>query len=182
MSPPIRNQVIQVPNWRPPRPHSSRCARVFGRRQCAAAKPKTVTRPKKKTKTASAVQSMSAVIAGLPVDDIGQQGCDGHPRQLIPVEKREAEQFGRGTVIERHPSHGGERDEKKEPNRAHHAKYPVRTYLVDDYLIALPPLQGLAPRQTVDQQKIVERTIWHGHPRGECVGAIAGLGGADRDA
>ncbi len=50
--------MIQVPNWRPPSPHSSICASVLGRRQHAATKPITVTRAKKKMKTASADQSM----------------------------------------------------------------------------------------------------------------------------
>src|SRR5450631_1254262 len=171
MSPPIRNQVIQVPNWRPPRPHSSRWARVFGRRQCAAAKPITVTTPNKKTKTASAAGSISAVIAGLPangaIDEISQQGCDRHPQQLIPVKKREAKQTGQCPVVKGDPGHGGEGDKKKQPNRAHGVKYPRDMFerdLFDDYLIALPALQGLAARKTVDQQKIVERTVWHGHP------------------
>src|SRR5256885_4704285 len=42
-SPPIRNQVIQPPKLRPPRPHSSRWARVSGRRQRAATKPSALT-------------------------------------------------------------------------------------------------------------------------------------------
>ena len=42
-SPPTRNQVIQPPKLRPPRPHSSRCARLSARRHRAATKPMTLT-------------------------------------------------------------------------------------------------------------------------------------------
>src|SRR2546429_8889258 len=42
-SPPTRNQVTQEPKLRPPRPHSSRCAMVDGRRQRAATNPNPLT-------------------------------------------------------------------------------------------------------------------------------------------
>ena len=53
MSPPMRNQVIQAPNFRPPSPHSSRCSSVSARRQRDARKPMTLTTPKSSAKTTS---------------------------------------------------------------------------------------------------------------------------------
>src|SRR6516162_6044881 len=50
-SPPSKNQVMTVPNPRPPRPHSFRCSRLSARRQRAAAKPIQVTSANKITKT-----------------------------------------------------------------------------------------------------------------------------------
>jgi hypothetical protein len=76
-----------------------------------------VTRPSKTRKTESAAQSISAVIARPPaegpVDNICQEGCQGHPKQLIPIEKRKAEELRHRPIIEGDPSHDGERDEKK---------------------------------------------------------------------
>ncbi len=55
-SPPIRNQVTQVPKLRPARPHSSSDPiPAFGRRHRAAQNPATVTSAKKKQNTTSAV-------------------------------------------------------------------------------------------------------------------------------
>jgi hypothetical protein len=54
-SPPIRNQVTQAPKFRPPSPHSSRWARLSGRRQRAATKPSALTRRNRIVKTTISV-------------------------------------------------------------------------------------------------------------------------------
>src|SRR2546430_13800227 len=63
-SPPTRNQVTQEPKLRPPRPHSSRCAIVFGRRQRAGTKPIELTITK--MTAAMMISVRCALIAGHP--------------------------------------------------------------------------------------------------------------------
>src|SRR4030088_2172568 len=64
--------------------------------------------------------------------------------------------------------------------------YPPRRagqgHLLDNNLVSLPALQWLAAGELVDEQEIVERTVWNGQPRGERPGGFAGLGHGDCEA
>ncbi|EGE60649.1 hypothetical protein RHECNPAF_1360023 [Rhizobium etli CNPAF512] len=88
---------------RPPRPHSSMWASVSGLRQRLATNPMTVTRAKKKMKTASAVPLMSVVMANAPIGNPGQRRGDRHPEKLIPVEEGKAEKRRLAEIVECRP-------------------------------------------------------------------------------
>src|SRR4051812_37039195 len=95
MLPPSRNQVTQLPNARPPTPHSSRLwMEVAGRRQRAARKPARVMTPSSTQKTPT---SMSWLESFMSVPVLRRQVQEGHDDDrdqagghLIPVEERDA--------------------------------------------------------------------------------------------
>src|SRR3954451_7175958 len=121
-APPSRNQVTTEPNLRPPRPHSFSLARS-PRRQRDARKPIAVTAPKSRMKMVRATPSTECFTARSPdlaEDDPGEQRRDRHPRELVPVEEREAEQLGLLVGVQRHPQEPDERRHEQqvpEPRR-----------------------------------------------------------------
>src|SRR5215831_18886233 len=124
MSPPSRNQVTNVPNPRPPRPHSLRCSLSSAARQRAAAKPTSVTAANR-TMTMVKAMALPLMSAHLPrallrgpragccvaplsqtpeqVGGGGEDRDDRHPHELVPVEERESPERRAGVVVERHP-------------------------------------------------------------------------------
>src|SRR5436305_9247593 len=95
-SPPIRNQVIQVPELRPPRPHSSRWASVSGRRQRAATKPSALTARNRMVKTtisATWFLMPSPPVPGQLVHDRGRGHADDDEGKLQPVEAGKAQEL-----------------------------------------------------------------------------------------
>src|SRR5947199_10389207 len=97
MSPLSRNQVTQLPNARPPTPHSSRVWLFCGRRHRAARKPTTVTIAKTPAQAPDctwwvAEVGMSAPPPGGQVDDPDDEREHPGPSELHPVEDRKAEQ------------------------------------------------------------------------------------------
>src|SRR6266566_786674 len=122
MSPPSRNQVMNMPKPRPPSPHSLRCSRSSAWRQRAAAKPTSVTTANMMMTmvSATALPLMSVrlpvIVRGLTVGPVtpvrqpaqqegggGQDRDDRHPHELVPVEEREIPERGGEVVVERHP-------------------------------------------------------------------------------
>src|SRR4249919_1805569 len=124
MSPPSRNQVMNMPKPRPPSPHSLRCSLSSAWRQRAAAKPTKVTIANRimRMVSATALSLMSARLplacvpglrAGGPAtplrrlaEQIGgraQDRDDRHPHELVPVEEGEPPQRRGGVVVERDP-------------------------------------------------------------------------------
>src|SRR6266550_1253364 len=123
MSPPSRNQVMNMPKPRPPSPHSLRCSRSSAWRQRAAAKPTsvTITNMMMTMVSATALPLMSArlspvIVRGLTVGLVtplrqpaqqvgggGQECDDRHPHELVPVEEREVPERRGEVVVERHP-------------------------------------------------------------------------------
>src|SRR5215467_9680129 len=104
---------MTVPSRRPAKPHSCNSVRS-PRRQWAATKPRTVTRPNSSTKTMIAVQFMAVPrIGGLlrrrvcvsraGIDEENDQRCENDPDELVPIEERDAEDGGVKPVVERHP-------------------------------------------------------------------------------
>src|SRR5216684_4588895 len=96
MSPPSRNQVITLPNLRPPSPHSSRWS-SFARRQRPAPKPTTVTSRLRATKTLSSAPWITLdvpSVADQPVGEDHHQGPGGDPRELVPDEEGDAGELG----------------------------------------------------------------------------------------
>jgi hypothetical protein len=49
---------------------------------------------------------------GLQVNEVDQKRGEGHPEQLIPIEKREPEKLGLQFVIEGNPRQAGTRREQ----------------------------------------------------------------------
>src|ERR671921_628037 len=94
-SPPTRNQVIQPPKLRPPRPHSSRWAMSFGARQRAATKPIPLTSRKSSVKMTISVtwspMSSPPLLRHL-VDERRGADAEQDERELEPVKRREPEQ------------------------------------------------------------------------------------------
>src|SRR6266576_2126630 len=124
MSPPSRNQVMNMPKPRPPSPHSLRWSLSSAWRQRAAAKPTSVTTANMMMTMvkATALPLMSvhlprAFLRGLragcrvapvrqpaqQVGGAGQDRDDRHPHELVPVEEREIPERGGEVVVERHP-------------------------------------------------------------------------------
>src|SRR5256885_5465979 len=126
MSPPSRNQVMNMPKPRPPSPHSLRCSLSSAWRQRAAAKPTRVTTANMMMTMVSAwalplmsVPRPPVVVRGLtvglvgpvtplrqPAEQIGGSGQDRddrHPHELVPVEEREVPERRGEVVVERHP-------------------------------------------------------------------------------
>src|SRR5580692_6329732 len=103
----MRNQVTTVPKRRPPSPHSCSKSRS-PLRQLAAAKPSQVIKPNTDMKMIRAVQLASCTVFLPPpsalscevyvialvfrrkIHDRGKHSADDHPKQLIPVEERQA--------------------------------------------------------------------------------------------
>src|SRR5580692_8241428 len=97
MSPPSKNHETMVPKRRPPSAHSSRFAR-FACPQRAATKPMSVTPNTNAIKTSAA---LDVVVPSREVEDHAQQRRrDKHPRELIPVKERQAEEAWLGAVID----------------------------------------------------------------------------------
>src|SRR5262249_20225187 len=105
---------MMVPSRRPAKPHS--CSSVRSpRRQWAATKPRTVTKPNSSTKTVMAVQFMAVhpdwtslllrrvCFPSARVDDQDDQRRENDPNELVPIEEGYAENCGFKPVIERHP-------------------------------------------------------------------------------
>src|SRR6266576_7186516 len=124
MSPPSRNQVMNMPKPRPPSPHSLRWSLSSAWRQRAAAKPTSVTTANMMMTMvkATALPLMSvhlprAFLRGLragcrvaplrqPAEQVGGAGQDRdnrHPHELVPVEEREIPERGGEVVVEGHP-------------------------------------------------------------------------------
>jgi len=83
----------------------SRCERV-------AANPRREESEQKREEM-SADQLISTVIVWVSLkpqkDGLSQGGGERHPKELIPIEERNDENFRRLPVIERHGRHGGQR-------------------------------------------------------------------------
>src|SRR6266487_4575556 len=123
MSPPSRNQVMNMPKPRPPSPHSLRCSLSSAWRHRAAAKPTSVTTTNMMMTmvSATALPLMSVrlplvIVRGLTVGPVtplrqpaqqegggGQDRDDRHPYELVPVEEREVPERRGEVVVERHP-------------------------------------------------------------------------------
>jgi hypothetical protein len=95
MSPPNRNQVIQQPKRRPPRPHSSRWSSEPVRRQRAARKP-------------SALAPL-----GQLVDQCGDGDDEADKQQLERVEQREAAEGGSFGVEQERGQRQHDRNQKQ---------------------------------------------------------------------
>jgi hypothetical protein len=54
------------------------------------------------------------LIFGHQIYDSGEDGADDNPQQLIPIEKRQADPIGFGSIIKGRPENGHELDKKKE--------------------------------------------------------------------
>src|SRR5436309_1112416 len=107
MSPPSRNQVMNMPKPRPPSPHSLRCSLSSAWRQRAAAKPTSVTAANRTMTMVSAtalplmsVRLPPVIVRRLAVGPVtpldhpaqqvggaGQDRDDRHPHELVPVEE-----------------------------------------------------------------------------------------------
>src|SRR5215831_7234059 len=141
MSPPSRNQVMNVPKPRPPSPHSLRCNLSSARRQRAAAKPTPVmtanmmmTMVKAMALPLMSAHLPRAFLGGLrgglrvappsqPAEQVrggGQDRDDRHPHELVPVEERETAERRGEVVVERHPQRpdqgGGQQDRDHDPD------------------------------------------------------------------
>src|SRR5215469_3227913 len=124
MSPPSRNQVMNMPKPRPPSPHSFRCSRSSAWRQRAAAKPTRVMTANMMMTivSATAFPLMSVRLPGLldgncvlvvrvipprhPAEQVGDRGQDRddrHPHELVPVEEGEVPECRGEVVVERDP-------------------------------------------------------------------------------
>src|SRR5262249_1723122 len=120
-SPPTRNQVIIVPNRRPPSPHSCNRSRS-PLRQCAAAKPSHVMKANSATKMMRAVQFTCCIvllprrpsILGREIDDRRENSSDDHPKELVPVEERDPRPRRLHPVVEGRPEHRDELDRKEQ--------------------------------------------------------------------
>jgi hypothetical protein len=88
--------VTQLPNARPPTPHSSRVLRFLGRRQREA-----------RNATISAMPS-SATLGEL-VDERDHEDREGDAGQLEPVEEGQAEQLRVHPVVQRHQQRRNDR-------------------------------------------------------------------------
>src|ERR1022692_1201644 len=89
---------------------------------------------KKNRKTARATQSIRSAMTQKPrqqsalqklrgfvrraatIDQPDQERTDRHPGQLVPIEKRKAEQRRFLEIVERHPQQADERHEQKDPH------------------------------------------------------------------
>ncbi len=115
--------MTQVPNDRPPRPHSSRLS-VSALRQRAARKPMTVTARKKKMKTASATPFTPSFTVDAPSFwDLRARWSRCHSlyaiivsavemsthSHLVPVEERDADEGRVDLGVRAHPEHRHER-------------------------------------------------------------------------
>src|SRR5215472_16031543 len=145
MSPPSRNQVMNMPKPRPPSPHSLRCSLSSAWRQRAAAKPTMVTAANMMMTmvSATALPLMSArlplvIVRRLTVGPVapldqpaqqegggGQDRDDRHPHELVPVEERESPERRGEPVVERHPQRpdqgGCQPDRDHDPGADMHA-------------------------------------------------------------
>src|SRR5215475_2591528 len=115
---------MMVPSRRPDKPHSCNSVRS-PRRQWAATKPRTVTKPNKSTKTMMAVQFTAVSPCGrlllrhvcfsrARVDEHDDQRRENDPNELVPIEEGDAEEHGIKAVIKRHPQQRHERDQEQE--------------------------------------------------------------------
>src|SRR6266581_463235 len=160
---------MNVPNRRPPRPHS--CSRSRSPlRQRAAAKPSQVINANSRMKIVRATQFTSAtallpifffyprlltaarlcgkadlLILGRKVDDRGQDRSDDDPQELIPIKERNAGPRWLDRVVEGWPEHRDELDRKQQippaPGRA--GAVPIGIWLIH--------LAALTPHETVDR-------------------------------
>src|SRR5439155_25067440 len=91
----MRNHVIHAPKLRPPRPHSSRWARVSGRRQRAATNPMPLTARNSTVKTTISVTCPDIAASPPPLRHLVHERRRRHAQQdeheLQPVEPWEAE-------------------------------------------------------------------------------------------
>src|SRR5215469_3397594 len=146
MSPPSRNQVMNMPKPRPPSPHSFRCSRSSAWRQRAAAKPTMVTTANMMTTIVSAIALplMSVHLPGLldgncllvvrvapprhPAEQVGgggQNRDDRHPHELVPVEEREVPEYRGEAVVERDPECRDHRGRQNDCDRDPDADWPA---------------------------------------------------------
>src|SRR6185312_10922462 len=49
------------------------------------------------------------------IDDADDGGTDQDPKELVPIEERDARPVWLGAVVPRHPKHGDERDDQQQP-------------------------------------------------------------------
>src|SRR3978361_2199471 len=110
----MRNQVIQPPKLRPPRPHSSRLCMLSPRRQRLATKPSALTATKRTPKTTSSVTFTPPTSAPrLEVDDEGAGHAQDDDDELVPVEERDADQARAVVVVQRRDEGDEQRDHQQ---------------------------------------------------------------------
>jgi hypothetical protein len=81
-----------------------------------------VTSAKKKRKTASAVLSISAFIRITPVAKPSQESRYRHPGELIPVEKRKAEECRVMKIVKRDPKKADEGEQEQPKTMSSHRR------------------------------------------------------------
>ena len=75
---------------------------------------------------ASALRDLRSLVGGaLAVDQPDQERGDRHPRQLVPIEERKAEQRRFLEIVERHPQQADKGQQQQDPHGANSSFGPA---------------------------------------------------------